>query len=182
MVSVDVKPYVSLPPEWFCTKMGCGVCHFNVTLIVGRQSHDSTVPLKHNVREKSRSGSNRVLLLTSLALRSTGQPILLFVGVTWGGHVSSWSESSSVVPMGSPSRAEDVTVYVFDKNQPSSPSTFYSVLVSISLLWPFQLCFTPRILQTVLRFLTLFSSRSGKLRTQKLKSHLVRTQSLNVLP
>ena len=28
----------------------------------------------------------------------------------------------------------------------------------------------------------LLSSRSGELRTQKLKSHLVRTQSLNVLP
>ena len=31
-------------------------------------------------------------------------------------------------------------------------------------------------------FCTLTRTRSGKLRTQKLKSHLVRTQSLNVIP
>ena len=34
----------------------------------------------------------------------------------------------------------------------------------------------------VLLLLLLLLSRSGELRTQKLKSHLVRTQSLNVLP
>ena len=82
--------------------------------------------------------------------------------------------------------------------------SFYSVLVSISLLWPFHLYFISEILPTTLRILTLFSQsyfcligpfnyiylsksllkwpRSGELRTQKLKSHLVRTQSLNVLP
>ena len=36
------------------------------------------------------------------------------------------------VPMGSPSRDGDVAVYVFDMNQPSLPTLFYSVLVSIS--------------------------------------------------
>ena len=41
--------------------------------------------------------------------------------------------SDSVVPMGSPSRGGDVTVYVCDTNQPSSPTPFYSVLVSISV-------------------------------------------------
>ena len=36
------------------------------------------------------------------------------------------------VPTGSPSRGGDVMVYVFDINQPSLPTPFYSVLVSIS--------------------------------------------------
>ena len=35
--------------------------------------------------------------------------------------------------MGSPSRGGDVVVYVFDINQPSLPTPFYSVLVSISV-------------------------------------------------
>ena len=47
------------------------------------------------------------------------------------------------VPTGSPSRGGDVAVYVFDINQPSLPTPFYSVLVSISVLWSFQLYFIP---------------------------------------
>ena len=35
--------------------------------------------------------------------------------------------------MGSPSRSGDVAVYVFDINQPSLLTPFYSVLVSISV-------------------------------------------------
>ena len=35
--------------------------------------------------------------------------------------------------MGSSSRGEDVTVYVFDMNQPSLPTPLYSVLESISV-------------------------------------------------
>ena len=35
--------------------------------------------------------------------------------------------------MGSPSRGGDVAVYVFDTNQPSLPTPFYSVLVSVSV-------------------------------------------------
>ena len=38
-----------------------------------------------------------------------------------------------VVPAGSPSRGGDVTVYCCDINQPSLPTPFYSVLVSISV-------------------------------------------------
>ena len=38
------------------------------------------------------------------------------------------------VPMGSPSRGGDVAVYVFDINQPSLSTPFYSVLVSMSVL------------------------------------------------
>ena len=38
-----------------------------------------------------------------------------------------------VVPAGSPSRGGDVTVYVFDMNQPRLPTPFYFVFVSISV-------------------------------------------------
>ena len=38
-----------------------------------------------------------------------------------------------IVPVGLPSRGADVEVYVFDKNQPSLPTLFYTVLVSISV-------------------------------------------------
>ena len=39
----------------------------------------------------------------------------------------------STVPLGSPSHGGDVEVYVFDINQPSLPTPFYSVLASISV-------------------------------------------------
>ena len=38
-----------------------------------------------------------------------------------------------LVSTGSPSRGGDVAVYVFDIKQPSSPTPFYSVFVSISV-------------------------------------------------
>ena len=38
------------------------------------------------------------------------------------------------LPTGLPSRGGDVAVYVFDISQPSLPTPFYSVLVSIFLL------------------------------------------------
>ena len=41
--------------------------------------------------------------------------------------------SSILVPAGSPSRGEDVAVSVLDVNQPSLPTLFYSVLVSVSV-------------------------------------------------
>ena len=37
------------------------------------------------------------------------------------------------VPAGSPSLGRDVTVYVFDLNQPSLPTPSYSVLVAVSV-------------------------------------------------
>ena len=44
------------------------------------------------------------------------------------------SHALSSVPVGSPSRGGDVALYVFDMiNQPSLPTPFYSVLVSISV-------------------------------------------------
>ena len=39
---------------------------------------------------------------------------------------------SLLVPTGSPSPGGNVTVYVFNINQPSLPAPFYSVLVSVS--------------------------------------------------
>ena len=38
-------------------------------------------------------------------------------------------------------RGGDVVFYAFDINQPSLPTPFYSALVSISVLWSFQLYF-----------------------------------------
>ena len=37
------------------------------------------------------------------------------------------------IPTGSPSRGGDVAVHVFDINQPSLPTPFHSVLVSIAV-------------------------------------------------
>ena len=59
-------------------------------------------------------------------------------------------------PAGSPSRAGDVAIYVFDINQPSFPTPFYSVLVSISVFMALSTVFHSIILPTTLRFLTLF--------------------------
>ena len=44
-------------------------------------------------------------------------------------------------PTGSPSRGGDFAVCIFDINQPSLPTPFHSVLVSVSVIWPFQLYF-----------------------------------------
>ena len=55
-----------------------------------------------------------------------------------------------IVPAGSPSRVGDFAVCVFDINQPSLPTPFYSVLLSVSVWWPFQLYFIPEILPTTL--------------------------------
>ena len=38
-----------------------------------------------------------------------------------------------LVPVRLPSRGGDVAVYVFDINQPNMPTTFYSVLMSVSI-------------------------------------------------
>ena len=60
----------------------------------------------------------------------------------WGGvvQISSYRHLipliqffSLIVHTGSPSRGGHVAVYVFDINQPSLPTPFYSVLVSISV-------------------------------------------------
>ena len=45
------------------------------------------------------------------------------------------------VPTGSPSRGGDDEGYVFNINQPSLPTPFYSVLVSVSLPKPLSTVF-----------------------------------------
>ena len=65
--------------------------------------------------------SARLLLLLLSSLSLLLLPLLLF-------------PSLSLVPADSPSRGGDVAVYVFDINQPSLPTPFCSVLVSISVL------------------------------------------------
>ena len=47
------------------------------------------------------------------------------------------------VPAGSPSRGGNVAVYVFYINQPSLPTAFYSVLVSISVFMALSTVFHP---------------------------------------
>ena len=47
------------------------------------------------------------------------------------------------VPMGSPSHGGDVAVYVFDINQPSLPTPFHSVLVSVSVFMTLSTVFIP---------------------------------------
>ena len=111
----------------------------------------------------------------------------------------------SLIPVGSPSHGGDVKVCVLDINQSSLPTPFtlflllflsYGPFTCISFSKPsqqlstFSLC-SPSlmsallVLSTIYLFLTVSLndfSHSGELRTQKLKYHLVRTQSLNVLP
>ena len=68
-----------------------------------------------------------------------------FVGQSMGQSIRLWSIHQSVnvsdVPMGSPPRGGDVAVYVFDINQLSLPTPFYSVLVSVSFFMAFSTVF-----------------------------------------
>ena len=43
------------------------------------------------------------------------------------------NKETVLLPTGSPSRGGDVAVYLFDINQPSLPTPFHSVLVSVSV-------------------------------------------------
>ena len=72
---------------------------------------------------------NDVLEMLDLALPESTQPSISLVAA----------------PAASPSRGGDVAEYVFDINQPSLPTLFYSVLVSVSVFTvrPFQLYFIP---------------------------------------
>ena len=67
------------------------------------------------------------------------------------------AHSPPPVPAGSPSRGGDVAVNVFDINQPSLPTPFHSVLVSVSVFMALSTVFhSVKILPTTLCFLTLF--------------------------
>ena len=80
-------------------------------------------------------------------------------------------------------------MYVFDINQPSFSTPAYSVRQSLFVFMVLSAVFHSRnspdsspLSHSVLPILFLpYWPRSGELRTQKLKSHLVTTQSLNVL-
>ena len=60
------------------------------------------------------------------------------------------------VPAVSPSRGGDVTVYVYDINQPSLPIPFYSVLVHISVFMALSTVFHSIKKLPTFRFFTLF--------------------------
>ena len=59
------------------------------------------------------------------------------------------------VPAGSPSPGEDATVYVREINQPSLHTSFYFVLVSISVFVALSIVFHSIIPPTALSFLTV---------------------------
>ena len=65
---------------------------------------------------------------------------------------------SSEVPAGSPSRGGDVVVYVFDINQPSLPTPFYSVLVSIFVFMALSTVFRSKKFSRQLSAFSLSSS------------------------
>ena len=50
----------------------------------------------------------------------------------------------ATVPVGSPSRGGDVAAYVFNISQPSLPTPFYSVLVSVSVFMALSTVFRSR--------------------------------------
>ena len=64
------------------------------------------------------------------------------------------------VPTGSPSRGGDVAVYFFDINQPSFPTPFYSILVSVSVFMALSTLFHSIILPTELSAFSLFCSNA----------------------
>ena len=62
----------------------------------------------------------------------------------------------SIVPTDSRSRGGDVAVYVFDISQPSLPTPFYSVLVSVYVFMALSTVFHSIIFSATRRFVTLF--------------------------
>ena len=63
-----------------------------------------------------------------------------------------------MVPTGSPSRGGDVAVYVFNRNQPSLPTPFYFVLVSVSVFMTLLNCISFHKLSRQLSAFSLCSS------------------------
>ena len=59
-------------------------------------------------------------------------PVLFLPCWSFQLYLSLWKSPSTLVSVGSPSRERNVTVYVWDKNQPSLP-TLYSVRMSVSV-------------------------------------------------
>ena len=76
--------------------------------------------------------TNSIIEIPEVGVQLPEQPVAQHLHV-WQ-RVQVWG-----FPGGSPLRGVDITVNVFDINQPSLPTPFYSVLVSVSFLWSFQL-------------------------------------------
>ena len=94
-----------------------------------------------------------------LNVQQSSIPIEDNSGIRWSFSICCIHPSPSLslsVPAGSPSPGGNVTVYVFNINQPSLPAPFYSVLVSVSVFMALQPVFHSIILPTTLRILTLF--------------------------
>ena len=75
------------------------------------------------------------------------------------------------VPVGSPSRGGDVTVYVPDINQPSLSTPFYSVLVSVSVFMALSSVYLSELLRVYSPSRQLRSSSDSRtLRIQHIKT------------
>ena len=81
------------------------------------------------------------------------------------------------------------TSYLTDRTQTISvngskslPAPLHYGVPQGSVLGPILFVLYTQPFSTIIQQHSLYHPRSGELRTQKLKSHLVRTQSLNVLP
>ena len=99
-------------------------------------------------------------------------------------HIEQTEATSGEVPAGSPSRGGDVKFSVLDINQASLPTPFILFLCLFLSYGPFTCIsfhkFSRQLSVSSLCSPSLISAslpRSGELRTHKLKSHLVRTQS-----
>ena len=86
---------------------------------------------------------------------------LIFLTVGMNSPLSFRNGPIEIFPTGSPSRDEDVAVYVFDINQPSLPTPFYSVLVPISVFVALSTVF--RFIMKVCPQLSAFSPCSSGL-------------------
>ena len=101
--------------------------------------------------------------VTTIIINKTG------IDCTRGYYDHTWRSSQDVAPLSNPPPPPsqspgltftwwgwDVTVFVPDINQPSSPTPFTLFLCLFLSVWPCQLYFIQYILPTTLRILTLF--------------------------
>ena len=82
--------------------------------------------MKANVKQQQKQD---ILTETEKSLHSQSSALVFFLKLDL---------SSLRVPTGSPLRGGNVAVYVFDINQQSLPTRFYSILVSVCLYGPFN--------------------------------------------
>ena len=84
-----------------------------------------------NWAAKVRVALNGLILCVLMVVFRFFSSFLFFILLTRDSVCGKFTLPSPRVPVGSPSRGGDVAVYVFDINQPSLPTSFYSVLVCI---------------------------------------------------